>query len=156
MAPLRGRRVATAALHSRLAQATDALIRDWRARAHRPLVGVIGVPLLMTAAGLAGLLGTWRLLLLASAVATSGWRWTWVLAFQLAVIGAEWASIGVEVLASTTAGRTCRLAAPGRGRSKVPLEAADRRGGVQPGCLDQGQVWLCRDVGAGRCGKTTG
>lgn len=85
--------------------ASARLSREWHARTDHPLIGVIGVPLLMTATGLSGLWWTWPPLLGVAAIATPAWRWTWVLSFQLAVIGTEWASVGASALASAPESR---------------------------------------------------
>lgn len=88
-----------------IARTTTRLVREWHARTERPLIGVISVPLLMTGTGLSGLWWTWPPLLGVAWVATPAWRWTWVLSFQLAVIGAEWASVGAVALASAPESR---------------------------------------------------
>ena len=72
----------------------------WNRTAH-PLVAMVAVPLMMTAAALVGVWWEWPMLIFC------GWwyadrasRWTWILTIEAGAIGAQWAYIGATALAT--------------------------------------------------------
>jgi len=77
----------------------------WTQRRDRPWLAMSAVPLAMTASGLMQLWWLWPLLLLVATTCTSASRWSWVLTFQLAVFGTEWAYLGCVALAGWPASR---------------------------------------------------
>lgn len=84
---------------STLHRVSGALRVAWAARRDRPWLALLAVPLAMNASGLMQLWWLWPLLLAGSAACTRTWRWSWVLSFQLAAIGTEWAYVGATSLA---------------------------------------------------------
>ncbi len=72
--------------------------RAWAARRDNGWVGVVAVPLAMTATGLIGQWWTWPILLAVAACLTRAWRWSWLLSLQLACVGTAWAVIGINWL----------------------------------------------------------
>ncbi len=75
----------------------------WIVRRERAWLGVVGVPLAMTATGLVKLWWTWPLLLVCSWTCTPSWRWSWMLALEEALVGLQWAFVGAA------APRSCRV-----------------------------------------------
>jgi len=60
----------------------------------------------MNASGLLQLWWIWPVLLAGAAACTPAWRWSWILTFQLAVIGTEWAYVGAISFATWPTQRT--------------------------------------------------
>ncbi len=77
-----------------------ALAAAWRDREDGALFGMVSIPIAMTATGLLGQWWSWPLLLMESVVATRTWRWSWVVALELAFVGTQWAFVGASALAS--------------------------------------------------------
>jgi len=77
----------------------------WSQRRDRPWLALVAVPLAMNASGLTQLWWLWVPLLAGAAACTPAWRWSWVLGFQLGVIGTEWAYVGATSLAQWPAQR---------------------------------------------------
>ena len=67
---------------------------SWMKRRDRPWLALVAVPLAMNASGLMQDWWLWIPLLLGAASCTPAWRWSWVLSFQLGVVGTEWAYVG--------------------------------------------------------------
>lgn len=70
----------------------------WTTRRDRPWLAIVAVALAMNASGLVQLWWLWVPLLLGAATCTPEWRWSWVLSFQLGVVGTEWAYVGATSL----------------------------------------------------------
>ena len=77
-----------------------ALATDWCARDDDAMLGMVAIPLAMTATGLLGLWWTWPVLVIESAIAARSWRWSWIVALELAFVGTEWAFVGACAMAS--------------------------------------------------------
>jgi hypothetical protein len=75
------------------------LSTSWSQRRDRPWLALIAVPLAMNASGLVHLWWLWVPLLVGAAASTPAWQWSFVLSFQLAVLGTEWAYVGATALA---------------------------------------------------------
>jgi hypothetical protein len=61
-------------------------------------VGLILVPLALTALAPLGQWWTWPVMLLGVAAISPSWRWLWLLALELAFVGAQWAYVGAVSL----------------------------------------------------------
>jgi hypothetical protein len=72
--------------------------RDWAQRQDIAWVGVVAAPLAMTATGMLDQWWSWPVLLIDSAMATRSWRWSWVLALELSLVGTAWAFVGAIAL----------------------------------------------------------
>jgi hypothetical protein len=70
----------------------------WTKRRDRPWLAIVAVALAMNASGLVAAWWLWVPLLLGAATCTPEWRWSWVLSFQLGVVGTEWAFVGATSL----------------------------------------------------------
>jgi hypothetical protein len=82
------------------AAAAVAVIRaDWSARRERLWLGLIAVPLAMTASGLVGLWWPWPALLVGAWACMRSWHWLWLLALELGVVGVVWGVVGATYLA---------------------------------------------------------
>lgn len=79
----------------RLAHATH---DEWTNRRNNDWLGIIAVPLGMTATGLADQWWSWPLLLIDAACLTRAWRWSWILSLELAWVGTAWAYVGAVQL----------------------------------------------------------
>ena len=77
----------------------NAVRLTWVERRDRPWLALVAVPLAMNASGLTQLWWLWIPLLAGAAACTPAWRWSWVLGFQLGVVGTEWAYVGATSLA---------------------------------------------------------
>lgn len=71
----------------------------WQSRRERVWIGVVAIPLAMTATGLLNLWTTWPVLLLCASACTPSWRWLWLLSLELGVVGVMWADVGATALA---------------------------------------------------------
>lgn len=72
----------------------------WEARRDNAWIGVVAIPLAMTATGLVAQWWTWPILLILAACFTRAWRWSWLLSFQLACVGTAWGVVGTNWLAA--------------------------------------------------------
>ena len=79
-------------------RATRSVQLAWTKRRDRPWLALVAVPLAMNASGLVQLWWLWVPLLLGAASCTPEWRWSWVLSFQLGVVGTEWTFVGATWL----------------------------------------------------------
>ena len=70
----------------------------WTKRRDRPWLAIVAVALAMNASGLVAAWWLWVPLLLGAATCTPDWRWSWVLSFQLGIVGTEWAFVGATSL----------------------------------------------------------
>ncbi len=77
----------------------------WRARRERLWVGLVAIPLAMTATGLLDQWWTWPVLLTCAWACTRSWHWTWLLSLELGAVGTMWAMVGAHALASYPADR---------------------------------------------------
>jgi hypothetical protein len=68
----------------------------WRHRRGLPLLGVVGAPLAMVAAAGCGVWWTWVPLLLFAYGCIPSSRVIWLLAFEEAIVGLLWVSVGVN------------------------------------------------------------
>lgn len=82
-----------------IAFVVDAVTCAWSARRERLWLGLVAIPLALTATGLVDAWSTWPALLLCAWACTPTWRWLWVLSLELGFIGVTWAAIGVAALA---------------------------------------------------------
>jgi hypothetical protein len=73
--------------------------RHWTLHEDNLWLAVIAAPLALTAFALLGQWWTWPVVMAAVFAASPSWRWFWLLALELAVIGAEWAYLGATGLA---------------------------------------------------------
>jgi len=77
--------------------AASVIAREWTSRRDLPWIGLVAVPLAMTAAALLGQWWVWPVLTLDSSLA-SRWRWAWMLSLELGFVGTEWAFVGAYSL----------------------------------------------------------
>ena len=77
----------------------------WTTRRERAWLGLVAVPLAMTASGLVGMWWTWPLLVAGSWACTPSWRWSWMLALEEAFVSVQWAFVGAVALAQSPSAR---------------------------------------------------
>src|SRR5258708_4520410 len=58
----------------------------WQTRRERLWIGLVAIPLAMTATGLLSLWMTWPVLLLCASAYTPSWRWLWLLTLELGFV----------------------------------------------------------------------
>ena len=75
-----------------------AFVHEWIRHEDNAWVGVVAVPLTMTATGLLDQWWSWPVLLIEAAVATRSERWSWVLSLELSYVGTAWAFVGANAL----------------------------------------------------------
>jgi hypothetical protein len=63
-------------------------------------IGVVAVPVAMTATGLLDQWWSWPVLLIEAAISTRSQRWSWVLSLELGYVGTAWAFVGADALGS--------------------------------------------------------
>ncbi len=80
-------------------RARQAIRASWITRRERPWLGLVAVPLEMTATALANMWWTWPVLLLGAWVCLRSWVWSWVLTLELGLVGLVWGYVGASYLA---------------------------------------------------------
>jgi hypothetical protein len=80
--------------------ASGTIAREWTDRRDNAWIGIVAVPLAMTATGLLGQWWSWPVLVIIAAAATRSWRWSWVLSIELGFVSTEWAFVGANALAT--------------------------------------------------------
>ena len=93
------------------------LVRSWAERRDNAWLGVVDVPVAMTATGVLGQWWSWPVLLAVSFSSTRAWRWSWVLSLEMAWVGTAWAFVGAWWLDAYPAERLLTGSA-GRRRSR--------------------------------------
>ena len=84
----------------RIRRAGAAVAYEWARHEDNAWIGIVAVPVAMTATGLLDQWWSWPVLLIESAVSTRSQRWSWVLSLELGYVGTAWAFVGADGLGS--------------------------------------------------------
>ena len=87
-------------LPHRVRRACAAIAYEWVRHGDNAWIGVVAVPVAMTATGLLDQWWSWPVLLIEAAISTRSQRWSWVLSLELGYVGTAWAFVGADALGS--------------------------------------------------------
>jgi hypothetical protein len=133
--------------------AVEAVSAAWRARRERLWIGLVAIPLAMTATGLLNQWWTWPVLLACAWACTRSWRWLWLLSLELGFVGAMWAAVGAAALARLPNDRLL----VGAIWAAFPLALAGAGATNATGTLDPRRTSRCSsDLGHTRTGPRQG